>query len=61
MDELTFDVSNCARCCQDHDKMLFKRFLGVPFEEDGYIYNYWGLCPTLGEPVILRLEIDLSE
>lgn len=53
----TFEVTifRCARCGQSH-KMKFNKFAINPIEEsDGTVWNYWGLCPITGEPVLNRI------
>jgi hypothetical protein len=48
-------VLRCARCGQDHELMLFRRIKGQPMEDaDGVTWTYWGICPTTGDPVMLR-------
>ena len=48
------DVRSCARCGQDHDKLVFQ-----PFQEPEHSACLgWALCPTYGEPILLREELD---
>lgn len=46
-------VKNCARCSQDHTQIEFKRFKFNPIDE----FEFWGSCPTTGEPILLKIEI----
>jgi hypothetical protein len=49
------DIHHCARCGKDHDGMEFKRFNGEPIEDcDGTIWDWWGVCPVTGDPVLQR-------
>lgn len=52
--------------------MEFKRFSGDPIEDlDGTIWDWWGICPVTGDPVMQRslakaefyldFEIDYQE
>lgn len=61
-DKLTIDISHCARCDEDHNALEFNRFKKYPFEEsNGTFYDYWALCPTLQEPILLTVtEGNLS-
>lgn len=51
------DVIYCARCMGDHT-MEFKPFKGHPIDDN---WNWWGICPTTGDPVLLRLMDDDEE
>jgi hypothetical protein len=43
-------VTNCARCQQDHEIEYFK------FSKNGIRdCDYWGMCPNLNEPVIMKI------
>jgi hypothetical protein len=48
------DVDHCARCSGDHP-VTFKRFAGNPIvDDDGTAWDWWGICPATGDPVLLR-------
>jgi len=48
------DVRSCARCGQDHDKIVFQ-----PFKESRHSEHIaWALCPNYGEPILLRKVED---
>jgi len=50
---VTVAIKRCARCGQDHD-IEFKHFVGDSFEDsDGVVFDWWGLCPTTGDPVFM--------
>ena len=43
------DVRNCQRCGGNHDHTLFKLMTNAPDE-----WKWWGACPALHEPLLLR-------
>lgn len=46
-------ITHCARCEQDHE-IDFRHFKGHSFEDcDDVVYDWWGLCPETGDPVLL--------
>lgn len=48
------DVRCCARCGQDHDKLVFQ-----PFKEPEHsVHVAWALCPVHREPILLREKDD---
>lgn len=49
------DVLNCARCGEDHT-MKFFTFKKSVVHCDGKVYTHWGLCPTVGDPVLMYIE-----
>jgi len=59
MDETRTDgVRHCDRCGGDHERLEWKRF--AYNDIDGF--QYWALCPTNGDPVLLRVEpVETSE
>lgn len=42
-------VSNCSRCGKDHATVAFTR-LTNPTDE----WIWWGFCPVLAEPILLK-------
>ena len=52
------EIDYCARCGEDHGKVVFQEFKGNPVSSDGYDFEYWGWCPTHLEPIILRVDED---
>lgn len=49
------DVLRCARCGLDHHALEFKLFNGDPIvDSDGTIWERWGICPTTGDPILLK-------
>jgi hypothetical protein len=44
------DIKNCARCGEDHPSMTFR-----PFTNPNETYAWWALCPTLGEPILMKV------
>jgi hypothetical protein len=51
-------IEYCARCEEDHREIVFYKFKGKPIEIEGERFAYWGWCPSLLEPLILRVEED---
>lgn len=45
-------VIDCARCGETHDVESHK--FTKPIDD----YNYWGMCPTSGEPILMRIITD---
>jgi len=46
-------VYHCARCGQDHE-MTFRKFTRRAIEDDdGVLWQWWGLCPITSEPVLM--------
>lgn len=43
-------VKNCNRCSSDHDEVWFTMLTNPPDD-----WKYWGTCPTLGEPIFLKV------
>lgn len=54
---LVINVKSCARCGQDHEVGF------MPFSKNGIdSFTHWGMCPVLGEPLILMaLEDDANK
>ncbi len=48
-------IGNCARCGQDHKDLEFKPFKNPVEDTDGTVWSHWALCPTNGEPVLLKV------
>lgn len=48
-------VKDCARCGKTH-KVEFQEFLGNPIESNGESFAYWGMCPDLHEPILMRTQ-----
>jgi hypothetical protein len=45
-DKFTFKLL----CGGDHAKVLFKKFT-----RDNPQYSHWGMCPNLGEPILMKI------
>lgn len=50
-------VSGCARCGDDHDRVTFAEFQHNPHGQ----YEWWGMCPALQEPILLRIAVDMGD
>lgn len=56
---MVIDVEKCARCGEDHDDVAFQRFeRPIKHKEE---WTHWGTCPKTGEPIILRVEVELAD
>ena len=54
------DIHKCARCGQDHIQVRFDRFT-IPIEDsDGTVWEWFGNCPNLDEPILMK-DIKESE
>ena len=45
------DVNSCARCGMNHEGIKFKK---IENPSDGY--EWFGTCPTTGQPVMLKIQ-----
>ncbi len=54
-EKLKTTIGNCARCGQDHKDLEFKLFTDAIEDTDGTIWSHWALCPTNGEPILLKV------
>lgn len=50
-------VDGCARCGQTHVRLTFVPFV-VPIVIAGRTFQYWALCPSAGEPIIMEVVDD---
>lgn len=50
-----FTIVCCARCSGDHEDMKFMKF-DRPIVFGRVTYEWWGICPTSGDPVLLRVQ-----
>lgn len=48
-------VKCCARCGEDHKKVLFQTFSR---NVDGLDATHWGTCPTNSEPILMTVMDD---
>jgi len=42
-------IQQCARCGGSHPDLNFQ-----PFSSPNPTYDYWAVCPTTQEPILLR-------
>lgn len=42
-------LRGCARCGNDHPRIVFRRFRRYPINE----FTHWALCPSTEEPVLM--------
>lgn len=45
-------VRGCARCGEYH-QVEWHKFTRPIVDKDGAVWAYWGMCPTVSEPVLL--------
>lgn len=51
-------VDNCARCGLSHPGVSFislKRPIVVGMVHE---FEYWGICPTTNEPILMQIELE---
>lgn len=53
-------IVTCARCGEDHTKLMFREFL-TPIEDANGRWMYWAICPKNHEPVLMRIVDDDGE
>src|SRR4051812_37308184 len=52
-------IKGCARCDGDgHKDLVFKEFANPVELDDGTTFSHFAFCPTLGEPILLRIIPD---
>ena len=55
--EITTDVKCCARCGEDHQKVVFTK-LSRPHPR----HTHWAPCPKNKEPIMMRVvEMDTAQ
>lgn len=56
-DKLTVKINSCPRCGGYHPSVELKKF-----QRDTDGKTHWGMCPTLEEPILLKIStrIDLK-
>lgn len=52
IEKICIDVTNCARCGENHSNIEFIRFKRNQIDE----CEFWGMCPKLNEPILMSLE-----
>ncbi len=53
-------VNNCARCGSNHE-VEFRPFTRFHIEPDESVFPYWGMCPVLYEPILMRIKTKEEE
>lgn len=51
------NVGCCARCGQDHLKVVVRRFVG----EIPRVYTHWAMCPVTNHPIPVEIVDDMEE
>ena len=54
-------VHHCARCGLTHEHMIFNKFTNPVIDTDDVTWDYWALCPTLNEPILMYRGSDDNE
>lgn len=55
---IQINVYNCARCGKDHiveNGVVFYQFTKPIEDSGGTIWEWWGLCPEMDEPVLMKM------
>lgn len=50
-------IQNCARCGESHEGVWFSKFTR-PIVMGGTVHNYWGICPTTREPIVMAMQSE---
>lgn len=52
---LIHDVTNCARCGEDHACLVANRFERpfAPREAHPFVWTHWAACPVNGDPILV--------
>ena len=54
-----YGLTNCARCGGDHLDLSYRTFARPVPEGDGLgDWTHWALCPTNGEPILIRMIVQ---
>jgi len=53
---VVIDIENCVRCEEDHLSITFKKFEKFPVMHGEEDYWWWGICPKLNEPIIMKVS-----
>lgn len=57
-----YGLTNCARCGGDHLDLSYRTFARPVPEYDGLgDWTHWALCPTNGEPILIRTLAGIDE
>jgi hypothetical protein len=54
-------VFHCARCDTDHEGLEFKQFNGNLITDSDGTWDWWGICPVTGDPILLRILDEHGE
>lgn len=56
MSKVVIDIENCVRCEEGHWSITFKKFEKFPVMHGEEDYWWWGICPKLNEPIIMKVS-----
>jgi hypothetical protein len=60
--DANIEIHDCARCGGDHDAAPLDEISGRPIETDAGTHTHHALCPTTGDPILVRFEhVDEEE
>lgn len=51
------DVFHCARCGENHDAIRFQKFTRPIVDADGTVWERWGMCPAMNEPILMSATV----
>jgi hypothetical protein len=60
VDRRVVKVHGCARCGGEHE-IEFSPFLKSPIVADGETLTHFAMCPTLNEPILMRIIPSTGE
>ena len=52
---MSLPVTACARCGENHDAIKYRRFQRPVVDDDGTVWDWWGTCPTNGDPILMHM------
>lgn len=53
-------IRHCARCGNDHDNLLFVKFVNPIEDSDGTVWAWWAECPETKDPVLMKDKLKRS-
>jgi len=55
------DIKSCSRCGQDHNNLLMHEFKRPVVIASNEIFTHYTVCPTLVEPIIIKVVDDFED
>lgn len=57
---MRISITGCARCGNDHKDLEFHQLTQPMVDADG-TWTHFALCPTNGEPILLKINITSGD